>query len=172
MAMSGATCTMYLTTYSKMYPPVFYLYAANTGYMMGTGAGVYVGQVEPQVAPSGGFSATSLSGTFYAGDTQVVNEAVSAETLDVEELTLDGSGGVDIVGDYIGGYTGTSVTQEADQTQNTSIGTVNSNGTFNTKSSYGQINAIMISTTKVVNIDDSTQPDPIIQVFKPIIPEI
>ena len=62
--------------------------------------------------------------------------------------------------------------QEADKTQSTTIGTVNSNGTFNTKSSYGQINAIMISTTKVVDIDDSTQSDPIIQVIKPVDPEI
>jgi hypothetical protein len=171
MAASGATCTMYLTSYSKMYPPVFYLYAAGTGYLMGTGLGVYLGQVEPQVAPDGGFSATSVSGTYYAGDTEVVNQAVSAESLGVEVLTLDGSGSVDIVGDYIGDYTGTSVTQVVDQTQNTTIGTVNSNGTFNTKSSYGQINAIMISITKVVDIDDSTQADPVIQVINPVNPE-
>jgi hypothetical protein len=30
----------------------------------------------------------------------------------------------------------------------------------------------MISTTKVVDIDDSTQSDPIIQVIKPVDPEI
>jgi hypothetical protein len=163
---SGATCTMYLTTYSRMYPPVFYLTGPNTGVMLGTGAGVYVGQVEPQVAPSGGFSATSISGTFYDGDTEVVNDAVSAETIDVEALTFNGSGDVDIIGDYIGAYTGTSVTQEADQTTNTSVGTVNSNGTFSTNSTYGQINAIMISTTKAVDIDNSTSVYPIISVVK------
>jgi hypothetical protein len=166
MATSGATCTMYLTTYSKMYPPVFYLTGPNTGVMLGTGAGVYVGQVEPQVAPSGGFSSASISGAFYDGDTQVVNEGVSADTLGVEALTFNGSGGVDIIGDYIGSYNGTSVTQNADQTTNTSLGTVNSNGTFSTNSTYGQINAIMISPTKVVNIDNATQPYPIIQVIK------
>jgi hypothetical protein len=163
---SGATCTMYLTTYKTMYPPVFYLTGPNTGVMLGTGAGVYVGQVEPQVAPSGGFSSTSLSGTFYDGDSEVVNESVSAEMIDVEVLTFNGSGGVDIIGDYIGGYIGTSVNQEADQTNNTSLGTVNSNGTFSTNSTYGQINAIMISTTKVVDIDNSTQVYPIITVVK------
>jgi hypothetical protein len=163
---SGATCTMYLTTYKTMYPPVFYLTGPNTGVMLGTGAGVYVGQVEPQVAPSGGFSATSLSGTFYDGDSEVVNESVSAEMIDVEVLTFNGSGGLDIIGDYIGGYIGTSVNQEADQTNNTSLGTVNSNGTFSTNSTYGQINAIMISTTKVVDIDNSTQVYPIITVVK------
>jgi hypothetical protein len=163
---SGATCTMYLTTYKTMYPPVFYLTGPNTGVMLGTGAGVYVGQVEPQVAPSGGFSSTSLSGTFYDGDSEVVNESVSAEMIDVEVLTLNGSGGVDIIGDYIGGYIGTSVNQEADQTTDTSLGTVNSNGTFSTNSTYGQINAIMISTTKVVDIDNSTQVYPIITLVK------
>jgi hypothetical protein len=163
---SGATCTMYLTTYKTMYPPVFYLTGPNTGVMLGTGAGVYVGQVEPQVAPSGGFSSTSLSGTFYDGDSEVVNESVSAEMTDVEVLTFNGSGSVDIIGDYIGGYIGTSVNQEADQTNNTSLGTVNSNGTFSTNSTYGQINAIMISTTKVVDIDNSTQANPIITLVK------
>jgi hypothetical protein len=163
---SGATCTMYLTTYSKMYPPVFYLTGPNTGVMLGTGVGVYAGQVEPQVAPSGGFSATSLSGTFYDGDSEVVNESVSAEMIGVEALTFSGTGGIDIIGDYIGSYIGTAVTQEADQTNNTSLGTVNSNGTFITNSTYGQINAIMISTTEIVDIDNSTQADPIIQVIK------
>ncbi|MGO8786324.1 MAG: beta strand repeat-containing protein [Terriglobia bacterium] len=166
IATSGSTCTMYLTTYSKMYPPVFYLSSPNTGVMLGTGVGVYAGQVEPQAAPSGGFSATSLSGAFYDGDSEVVNEGVSAEMIGVEALTFTGSGSLDIIGDYIGSYVGTAVTQEADQTNNTSLGTVNSNGTFSTNSTYGQINAIMISTTKVVDIDNSTQPYPIIQVIK------
>jgi hypothetical protein len=86
--------------------------------------------------------------------------------IDVEVLTFNGSGGVDIIGDYIGGYIGTSVNQEADQTTDTSLGTVNSNGTFSTNSTYGQINAIMISTTKVVDIDNSTQVYPIITLVK------
>ncbi len=134
--------------------------------MVGTDVGVYAGQVELQVAPSGGFSATSISGTFYDGDNEVVNEGTSAEMIGVEALTFSGSGGLDIIGDYIGGYTRTAVTQDADQTNNTSLGTVNSNGTFSTNSTYGQINAIMTSTTKVMDIDNSTQPYPIIQMIK------
>ena len=84
----------------------------------------------------------------------------------VEALTFDGSGGLDIVGDYIGSYSGAAVDQEADQTSTGSVGTVNANGTFSTNATYGQINAIMISTTKIVNIDNATQGDPIIQVIK------
>jgi hypothetical protein len=118
------------------------------------------------VAPSGGFSANSISGAFYDGDTEVVNESVSAEMIGVEALTFNGSGGVNIIGDYIGSYVGTAVDQETDQTNNTTLGTVNSNGTFSTNSSYGQINAIMISPTKIVNIDNAKQGNPIIQVIK------
>ncbi len=163
---SGATCTMYLTTYKTMYPPVFYLSGPNTGFMLGTGAGVYAGQVDPQVVPSGGFSASSISGVFYDGDTEVVSEEVAADDMiDVEALTFDGSGGVDIIGDYTGAA-GSVVTQNADVTNNTTLGTVNSNGTFTTNTSYPGINAIMISTTKIVNIDNSTNAYPIIQVIK------
>jgi hypothetical protein len=172
MTTSGATCTMYLTSYSKMYPPVFYLTAPGKGYILGTGVGVYAGQVEPQVVPSGGFSAASLSGTFYSGDSEVVNAGVSAEAIAVKALTSDGAGNVGIVGDYIGDYNGTSVMQASDQSDNTTIGPVNPNGTFSTSTSYGQINAIILSTTKVVSIDDATDTDPIIQVIKPISPEI
>ncbi|MGO8813178.1 MAG: beta strand repeat-containing protein [Terriglobia bacterium] len=163
---SGSTCTMYLTTYSKMYPPVYYLSGPNTGVMLGTGAGVYAGQIEPQVAPSGGFSATSLSGTFYDGDSEVVGEGVAGdEMIDVEVQTFSGSGGVDIIGDYVGAV-GSVVTQDADQTTSTTLGTVNSNGTFTTNTSYPGINAIMVSTTKIVNIDNSMQAYPIIQIIK------
>jgi hypothetical protein len=124
------------------------------------------------VVPSGGFSAASLSGTFYSGDSEVVNAGVSAEAIAVKALTSDGAGNVGIVGDYIGDYNGTSVMQASDQSDNTTIGPVNPNGTFSTSTSYGQINAIILSTTKVVSIDDATDTDPIIQVIKPISPEI
>jgi hypothetical protein len=167
VATSGATCTMYLTTYKTMYPPVFYLSGPNTGVMLGTGAGVYAGQVEPQVAPSGGFSSTSISGAFYDGDSEVAGEGTAADDMiDVESLTFNGSGGVDIIGDYIGAA-GSVVTQHADQTSNITLGTVNSNGTFTTNTSnYTGINAIMISTTKIVDIDNANQAFPIIQMIK------
>jgi hypothetical protein len=71
-----------------------------------------------------------------------------------------------VVGDYIGDYIGTAVDQESDQTSNISLGTVNSNGTFTTNATYGQINAIMISTTKVVDIDNATHAYPNIHVVK------
>ncbi len=134
--------------------------------MVGTDVGVYAGQVELQVAPSGGFSATSLSGTFYDGDSEVVSEGIAAdEMIDVEVRTFSGSGGVDIIGDYIG-TVGSVVTQDADQTTSTTLGTVNSNGTFTTNTSYPGINAIMVSTTKIVNIDNSMRAYPIIQIIK------
>jgi hypothetical protein len=154
-----------------MYTPVFYFYDSTYGVMLGTGVGVYIGSVEPQVAPSGGFSSSSVAGTYFDGDNEVVNGGVSEEMIGVEALKFDGSGGVAIVGDYIGSYTGTDVVQEADSTSTGTLGTVNSNGTFSTNATYGQINAVMISTGKIVNIDNATKPDPIIQVIKPVIPE-
>jgi hypothetical protein len=63
-------------------------------------------------------------------------------------------------------YIGTAVTEDVDQTNNTKLGTVNSNGTFSTNSTYGQINAIMISPTKIVDIDNAKQANPIIQLIK------
>jgi hypothetical protein len=96
----------------------------------------------------------------------VVSEGVAGdEMIDVEARTFSGSGGVDIIGDYIGAV-GSVVTQNADQATNTTLGTVNSNGTFTTNSNYTGINAIMISTTKVANIDNADQAYPIIQVIQ------
>ena len=71
----------------------------------------------------------------------MVNEGVSVEIIGAETLKFNGSGGVDIVGDFIGSYIGTEVDQEADRTSNISLGTANSNGTFSTDSTYGQINS-------------------------------
>ena len=67
-------------------------------------SGLYAGPVDPQAAPSGGFSNTSISSALYDGDTEVVNESVSAEMIGVEALTFNGSGGVDVIDDYIGSY--------------------------------------------------------------------
>ena len=88
------------------------------------------------------------------------------EMIDVEALTFDGSGGLDIIGDYTGAV-GSVVALQADQTSNIKLGTVNSNGTFTTNTTnYTGINAIMVSTTKVVDIDNANQAYPIIQVIK------
>jgi hypothetical protein len=132
--------------------PVSYLTAANTAFMLGTNRGVDFGQLEPQTGEP--FSAASFSGTYYMGTLEVVNQA---EEVGVGVATLNGSGGVSITSDY----TATTY-QEADQTSSVTI-TVNSDGTFSTS---GTINAIFISGTKFVAIDNSSNTYPNILVGK------
>ena len=110
--------------------PVFYLTAANTAFMLSTGSSVEIGQVEPQVGSN--FTTASLSGTFYLGDLDVVNQD---QSVGLAELTLNGSGGVSAISDE------TSTTdQEPDQTQSLTL-TVNSDGTFSSSDHPGSSRA-------------------------------
>jgi large repetitive protein len=66
--------------------PVWYLTASNTGFVVGTDAGVTVGSFEPQTAPSTGFTPISLFGNFYGGTSapvlrSVINEVEAALAL-------------------------------------------------------------------------------------------
>jgi hypothetical protein len=133
----------------------FYLTAANTGFMLGSGHSVEIGQFEPQSA--GPFSATSFSGAYYAGDLEAVNQAVNTGT---GVVTLNGSGGYSTIADYTStGY------QTADGTD-TGTATVNSNGTFSTSDHPGVIMGIIISNTKSVMIDNESDTYPTILVVK------
>jgi hypothetical protein len=94
------------------------------------------------------------------GDGEVVSYGVaSAEQVGVQVATLNGSGGGSATNDY----TATSG-QQADQSNSFPNGslTVNSNGTFSTDFN-ATINAIMISTTKFVAVDNESSTYPIIQ---------
>jgi hypothetical protein len=146
ITISGTNCTN---------GPVFYLTAANTAFMLTVNSSVEIGQVEPQTG--GPFSAASFSGTYYMGTLEVTNQAVNGG---VGVLTLNSSGGYSITTDY----TATGV-QQADQTETGTIGTVNSNGTFSTKSG-GAVDSIMISGTKFVTFDNENSTYPIIEVGK------
>ena len=138
--------------------PVFYLTAANQAVVLSEDTDVALGQFEPQA--SGGFTTASFSGTYYMGDGEVVSYGVtSAEQVGVQVATLNGSGGGSATNDY----TATSG-QQADQSNSFPNGslTVNSNGTFSTDFN-ATINAIMISTTKFVAVDNESSTYPIIQ---------
>jgi len=134
--------------------PIFYLTAGNTAFMLDEGSGVEIGQVEPQVVLSGGFTTASFSGTFYMGTLEVVNQAVNTG---VAVLTVTASG-YTMTSDYTA-----TVGQEGDQTQTGTMGTVNSNGTFSTS---GTINSILISTTEFVTVDNDSSTYPTIVVGK------
>jgi hypothetical protein len=152
MTVSGANCTG---------GPVFYLTDANTAFMLGEESNGALGQVEPQVVPSGGFTAASLSGTFYMGNLEVVSFGVaSAEQVGVGALTLNSSGGYSITTDYTSTYG-----QDADKTETGTIATVYSNGTFSFSSS-GPIGGIIISSTESVIIDNVSDAYPILTLMK------
>ncbi len=138
--------------------PVFYLTAANKAVVMSPDTDVADGQLVPQVGSP--FTTASFSGTYYMGDGEVVSYGVaSAEQVGVQVATLNGSGGGSATNDY----TATSG-QQADQSNSFPNGslTVNSNGTFSTDFN-ATINAIMISTTKFVAVDNESSTYPIIQ---------
>jgi hypothetical protein len=112
----------------------------------------------PQLVPAGGFT-TSISGTYYFGTGEVVSYGIaSAEQMSVNVLTLS-NGSYNVVADYTGTASGS---QQSDLTNSRTI-TVNSDGTFIANSTT-RVNAIMISTTEFVNIDNASQSYPIIQV--------
>jgi len=121
------------------HPPVFYLTTANTGYIVGTGANVDFGALESQVGSN--FTAASLSGTYYFGPVEVVNQAVVTV---VGMLMLDGSGGIS----YTLDLTSTNG-QGADETPAATI-TVNSDGTFSVSGAGGAVSGVVISSTKFV----------------------
>jgi hypothetical protein len=141
-----------------------YLTAANTGLLLTAGGGnVGSGQVVPQVVPTGGFTSAAFSGTFYMGDDEVVNYGVaSAEQVGINVITFNGSGG-----SGVSDYTALAANggQQADQTQTMALPTINSNGTFSTKTS-GIVDGIMVSGTEAVVIDNEKQSYPMIQVVK------
>jgi hypothetical protein len=144
----GANGRMTIGSTCGNHPPIFYLSAANTGFMLGTDSGVAYGQFFGQTG--GPFSSSSVSGTVYMGELDVVSQAVNTG---VGVVTLNSSGGVSGVADY----TATSG-QTADETFTGTI-TVNSNGTFNPA---GTISGIFISNTEFVAIDFASNTYPIL----------
>jgi hypothetical protein len=159
------TCTYSVATNGRMTlsggtkcgsgAPLFYLTVGNTGFMLGMGSSVGVGQFEPQTG--GPFTNASISlGTFYMGTLEVVNQAVNTG---VAVLTLNSSGGYSITSDYTAIYG-----QQADKTETgTGAFTVNSDGTL---SQAGVVMGIIISSTEFELFDNVSDTYPTIQVIK------
>jgi hypothetical protein len=142
----GAPCTQ---------GPVFYLAASNTAYLLGTGAGVQIGQIQPQTGVP--FTAGALMGNFYLGDLEALNQAQETE---VATLTLNGLGGVSGASDET-----STTSQAADQAVSLSI-TVNSNGSFSSSDQPGVIAGLIISGTELVLFDNPGGAYPTIAVIK------
>jgi hypothetical protein len=147
VAISGASCET---------PPVFYLTAANTAFVLGGAENPLIGQIEPQVGNP--FSSDSLSGTFCVGDLAIFSHGVaSAEQAGVAVMTVDSSG-FSLISDYTSTYS-----QDSDKIATGPLGTVNSNGTI---SQGGVITGIIISSTQSVMIDNVSDTYPLIEVVK------
>jgi len=159
------TCGYSVSSYGRMTftsgncQGALYLTAANTAFLLTPGSTVGFGQVVPQVVPTGGFTSSSFSGTYYFGNTEVVSYGVaSAEQIGVTILTIT-SGSPTLIQDF----TSTTDGQQADETQSGGTLAVNSNGTFEA-GGKGYINAIMISTSEFVSTDNSSATYPTILV--------
>jgi hypothetical protein len=120
--------------------------------MLATGSSVEIGQVVPQAA--GPFS---LSGTYSMGDLDVLSQNVNTG---VGMVTMGSSNGT-----LIQDYTSFTNGQTQDSTQSTGAVTVNTDGTFSTNQN-GNINAIVISSSTAVLIDNSTDTWPTIMIIQ------
>jgi len=127
-------------------PPVFYLSAPNTGFVVGAATGVDSGSFEPQSA--GPYSNASLSGTYFGGMPEVLLQGAQSE---VDPVTLNGSGSI----------TG-SMEMCSTSTQDTALSflaatyTVNADGSFNLSTPDGAVSGIVISNAKFVVFSPST----------------
>jgi hypothetical protein len=147
LTLSGSNC--------GNHPPVFYLTAANTGFMLGTNPGVATGQLEPQVA--GTFSNALVSGTFILGPDALVSQSTETE---VGSVTLDGLGNVN------GTTDDTSTSSQDPDRPFIDTYTVNSDGTFSVGSSGTATVGIVISNRKFALIDHESSAYPSIVVIQ------
>jgi hypothetical protein len=137
------------------HPPVFYLTAANTGFMLGTNPGVATGKLEPQVA--GPLSNASVSGTFFLGPDALVSQSMETE---VGSVTLDGLGNLNGTDDD------TSTSGQDPERPFIDTYTVNSDGTFSVGSSSTATVGIVISNRKFALIDHESSAYPSIVVIQ------
>jgi hypothetical protein len=135
--------------------PVIYFFAANKGYFMSLDSDVLIGQVEPQTGAP--FSVASASGNYYMGTLEVVNQNADAG---VGAAALDGSGSVTTTNDF------TSISSQETGNTDTSTITVNSDGTIINSNHPTVITGIVISSTKVVIMDNVNSTYPTVQVIK------
>jgi hypothetical protein len=138
LTLTGAAC--------EANPPISYMNAFNTAFVLGTDPAVELGAFEPQAA---GISNPSLAGTYYLGTSEIVSQAAEAQ---VGVLTLTATGLVTSTTD-----TASTLTQVAG-TPGSDTYTVNADGTISTGSSGGATVGVAISGTRFVIIGTPTFP--------------
>jgi hypothetical protein len=135
---------------------VVYLSNANTGFICDMSKGVDVGEFFSQVVPTGGFTTSSIAGTYFGGAVDVPSQS-PAPSIDV--VTLSSSGGAS------GASDDTSTTsQDVDHIIADTV-TMNSNGTFSVASGGATIVGVAVSATKFLMIDNVTSAWALVNVF-------
>jgi hypothetical protein len=125
-------------------PPVLYLNALNSAFVIGADPNVEWGSFLPQ---SAGLSAVSMAGTYYLGTTEIVSQDDQAE---VEILTLTSNGVVTTTSDT------TSTLAQSVGAAGSDTLSVNPDGTFSTGSSGGAVAGIAISNNNFVMVTNPT----------------
>jgi hypothetical protein len=133
-------------------PPVPYLVALNTAFVLGTDPTVELGTFEPATS---GLANNTVAGTYFVGTSEIVSQSAQAE---VGTLTLTGNGILTTVTDIA-----STLTQSAGVSGSDTL-SVNSDGTFSTGSSAGAVVGIAISRTKLVIISTPTLTFPTLQI--------
>ena len=122
-------------------PPVLYLYGANAGFLVGTGANVEFGAIEAQAA--GPFNNASLSGAYTFG---TENPSTDAAAFQSGIATLNGSGNAAGTSDQ---SSSTGLAQNQNLNVTYSVGATGQ-GTFGSGTT-----AILVSGTKIVFIHNT-----------------
>jgi hypothetical protein len=121
--------------------PVLYLAKTNTAFFLDMSTGVDFGEFTSQAA--GPFTDASLSGTFFAGDLEVISQSQNVE---VGSISLDGAGNVS------GTTDSTSTTAQSYDAPLTDTYSINSDGTFTVGSEGSTIVGAVISSSKFILI--------------------
>jgi hypothetical protein len=130
------------------HPPLAYLNALNTAFVLGTDSAIELGSFEPQAT---GLTNASLAGTYFVGTSEVVNQAAQAE---VGIVTLTSNGIMTSTSD-----TASTLSQTAGAAGSDTY-LLNSDGTFSTGSSGGTTVGMAISGSKFVIVSNATLTSP------------
>jgi hypothetical protein len=158
---SSTTCTYTVVSIGRVTlggsgcganPPIPYLNALNTAFVLGTDSAAELGSFEPQTL---GLTNASMAGTYFAGTAEVVSQSAQAE---VDIITLTSNGIMQITRD-----TASTLSQTAGAVGSDTYA-INSAGTFSTGSSGGTVVGVAISGSKFVIVNNPTLTFPVLQI--------
>jgi len=144
VTLNGANCSAT--------PPIAYMNAMNSAFVLGTDPAVELGAFEPQ---STGLSNASLAGTYFVGTSEIVSQDAQAE---VANLTLTPNGILTSTSDTASTLAQTAGTSGSDTLS------LNSDGTISLGSSGGTTVGIALSGSKFVIVSTPTLTFPTLEI--------